>query len=706
MTNDNGRSYDFGVFHLDVSQRMLFREGEVVRLPAKALELLTYFVEHPNQVINKEVLMQEIWQNSFVEDVNLSVHVSTLRKILTTGGDASARIETFPKKGYRLSAEVRPTAPVSAEPEVLVEPVPERRAAVSSRKWLWPVLIGGALLLLSILAVWRWFVQAPPPQPTLLRLNGMDQSSSKVISPNGEYIAHAISDAGMRTLMLEHLKSGSSSQMLPADPAHFLGMAFSKDSSFLYFVKEAVDGGTSLFRMPLLGTSATRILDNISNNLSFSPDGDRFCFVRKPPDKSSVIMIANSDGTGERVVARRESPDYFSGYSIAWSPDGKTIAIAAGRSRVPRSLQIIGVDVDTGAEHPITEQNWSGDDGLQWLPNNSGLAAALYELGGSPTHIWHVPVPTGSARKITNDLHNYGISGITSDGQTLLADQFTDVHSLWIIPGDNPAGAKPIPAAGHHNFRWARWMADGRLLFGSSAGQIRDIWTINADGGSERSITGDASANVMPVATNDGQYLVFGSTRGGSSAFHLWRTDIDGNAPLQLTHGSEETQPDTTPDGRWIFYTSGLTEEPAEKKRVWKVSIDGGEPTPFIDMPSYLPDVSPDGKFVLCWYKPDERTPWQVAIFSIEGGQPLKLFSVQSGTPVRWTPDGKGFSYIKTTADDVSNIWTQSVEGGQPKQITQFTSETIFNFDWSEDNRLVCSRYSKKHEAILIRNFN
>ena len=82
----------------------------------------------------------------------------------------------------------------------------------------------------------------------------------------------------------------------------------------------------------------------------------------------------------------------------------------------------------------------------------------------------------------------------------------------------------------------------------------------------------------------------------------------------------------------------------------------------------------------------------------------MKLFEGPVGNRLDWAPDGKGLSYI-VTADGVSNVWTQPINGGPPRQETRFTSETIRNSDWSRDGRLLVSRYNKTRDVILIRNF-
>lgn len=107
MRNPAKHFYEFGPFRLDAQKHRLLRNGDLVPVPSKALEALMVFVQHPNQMLEREALMQAVWADTFVEDANLTVAVSQLRKALGQNGVAGEYIETVPRVGYRFVAEVR-----------------------------------------------------------------------------------------------------------------------------------------------------------------------------------------------------------------------------------------------------------------------------------------------------------------------------------------------------------------------------------------------------------------------------------------------------------------------------------------------------------------------------------------------------------------------------------------------------------------------
>lgn len=100
-TGTGGSSIEFGGFRLDPARRVLWREGEVVPLTPKALDVLAALCEEPGAVVTKDELMRRVWPDTFVEEANLTVHVSALRKALGTQPDGRPWIETVPRRGYR-----------------------------------------------------------------------------------------------------------------------------------------------------------------------------------------------------------------------------------------------------------------------------------------------------------------------------------------------------------------------------------------------------------------------------------------------------------------------------------------------------------------------------------------------------------------------------------------------------------------------------
>ncbi len=112
--------YRFDVFELSRSRRILLRDGQPVSLLPKTFEVLACLVENPGRILPKEEILKAVWPESFVEENNLTQHISLLRKALA---DRARFIVTIPGRGYQF------TATVIAEPAAATMPLPDRRVA-------------------------------------------------------------------------------------------------------------------------------------------------------------------------------------------------------------------------------------------------------------------------------------------------------------------------------------------------------------------------------------------------------------------------------------------------------------------------------------------------------------------------------------------------------------------------------------------------
>jgi len=107
MSRQTRRFYEFGQFQLDPDERQLSRDGQIVQLAPKIIDTLVALVEQSGRIVSKGDLMEKVWQEAFVEEGNLAVNISQLRKTLGQDENGDAYIETIPKRGYRFRAQVR-----------------------------------------------------------------------------------------------------------------------------------------------------------------------------------------------------------------------------------------------------------------------------------------------------------------------------------------------------------------------------------------------------------------------------------------------------------------------------------------------------------------------------------------------------------------------------------------------------------------------
>jgi DNA-binding winged helix-turn-helix (wHTH) protein/TolB-like protein/Tfp pilus assembly protein PilF len=115
MGSQIGPLYAFGPFRVDPVERVLWQNGRVVPLAPKVFETLLVLVENSGHLVEKEQLMQRVWPDTFVEQGNLTLNISTLRKLLGESSKEHHYIETIPRRGYRFVAYVRDSSDESVD---------------------------------------------------------------------------------------------------------------------------------------------------------------------------------------------------------------------------------------------------------------------------------------------------------------------------------------------------------------------------------------------------------------------------------------------------------------------------------------------------------------------------------------------------------------------------------------------------------------
>ena len=574
----------------------------------------------------------------------------------------------------------------------------------------------GAVLILAVSAIalaglsftlYKYFSgkRAPTHQALkMTRLTNIGRVGSASISPDGKYVAYSARDeAGLSSLWVRHVATTSNVQILPPEgPEVTFGQStFSPDGNYIYYLRsERGRPPGVLYQIPVLGGTSRKLLENVSR-ISFSPDGKRFAFSRRyASEGEDTVMVANADGTGEQKLATRKHPDFLLP-GVAWSPDGQTIACPAGGFTGGYYRSVAIINVSDGTQKILSSHKWYDLQRLAWLPDNSGIITTAQERAGDQYQLWQISYPEGEARTLTNDLSDYHQVSLTADAGALASILSDTTSNIWIVPNGEWSNGRQLTSSKSNGISSIAWASDGRIIYQSRAGDNSDLWIMDADGRNKKQLTDDAYSESFASATPDGHYVVFGSARPGTQ---VWRMDIDGGNAKLLTD-SPGFSPTTSPDGKWVVYTTfgpgGFS--------IWKVSIEGGQPVQMTHKFSLAPAISPDGKLMACYYLDERNRTQTIAVIPFAGGEPVKIFESQpidAGTyPVRWTHDGSALTYI-VNRGGVSNIWIQRLDGSAATQLTDFKSDRIFSFAWSRDGKwLALSRGPEQRDVVLMSDF-
>ena len=730
MTDTAKEAFEFGPFRLDTVERVLLRDGRPVPLTLKAFDVLLLLLENRGHIVEKDQLMNRVWAGSFVEEGNLKVTVSMLRKALEDNHDGQRFIETVPRRGYRFVAKVQVGTAESIDVvlhertrETLtideVEAVPsETHFAHKATQHKLALAVIVVLILGTSTLITFWGSKLLWPKLTakasvipfsnfsIIPLTTSGRTADAIISPDGKYFAYILLDGKRRTLQLRNIQSGSDTSITGPDHVLYGNISFSPDGNYLYYVGSDGKTADSLYQIGVMGSTPRKLLANIDSAVTISPDSKQLAFMRGyPPQKQACVIVVNADGSGERKLAIHDIRDLFlngpSQLGLSWSPNGELIAFPFRDSNAPSSgASLMTVQVKDGTERLIASGPWQTLGPISWLPDGSGLVFVAAEQGADPNgQIWYVSYPGGKVRRITNDLHDYHSLSVSADSTALVTVQNQIRSSLWITANgyDDPL---EISSGKYDGRDGLSWTPDGRVVYVSRDNGQSQIWITNADGTNKKQLTFDESWKGRLDVSPDGRYIVFASGRADIS--QIWRMDIDGGNQVQLSRGRENRSPHITFDSRWVVYTSFDT----SAATIWKVPISGGEPVQLTNYESGSLATSPqDGQIAYAYDALDEheQPSRRIAFLPLSGGMPGRAVDFVVPPNVSWTADGRALTYIRSLAG-VSNIWSQPIDGSPAKQLTNFNSYRIVRHDWSSDGKkLVLARVSWTSDAVLIR---
>ena len=281
---------------------------------------------------------------------------------------------------------------------------------------------------------------------------------------------------------------------MPPAAGLYASLIFSLDGNYIYYVRAPNNqtAGTA-YRVPTLGGEPQKLAADVTANeltvsLAFSPDDKRMAFFRQDPGGVTTVVVAGTDGAGERKVASRRAPQFFNG--LAWSPAGDLIALCVSNSSTGKS-GVVTIPAGGGPEKPVGTEAWYAVWGVTWLPDSSGLLVTAEGSPGSPSQLWQLSYPGGEVRRITNDLETYSNVSLTADSHALVAVQSDLLSNLYVLPPGEKKRAQQITSGPgkQEGYGGLSWLGDDRIAYTSKAGGSPEVWAVNVDGSHATQLT-------------------------------------------------------------------------------------------------------------------------------------------------------------------------------------------------------------------------
>jgi len=524
--------------------------------------------------------------------------------------------------------------------------------------------------------------------------------SMAAISPDGKYLLQVHSEGGLESLWLRHIATGSNTQVVAPAATRYQALTFSKDGSYLYFLRrdeeEHVIG--ILYAAPVLGGTPHVVSRDVDSSITFSPDGQRFAFLREKHDSPYWDLIAaKSDGSGEQQIFKDQTLSSDS-YTPAWSPDGKTIVIPVTQPTKESIGGLLQVDVATGKITNLATSQSKIYYQPVWLPNGQGLIVPSADLttGVPQSQLGYMAYPGAEYRLLTHDTNDYRHPSLSADGKSLVVNQVKLNFEIGVAPAASPSDLKPLSLSSQADvYRWS-WSSDGKILL-PQAGQLKAV----ALTGAETSLVNDPSAIADQVnACADGKYIVYRRiSRSGSAYVNIWRADANGTNAIQLTKGQNDREPICSGDSKWVYYT-----DQAANRAVMRIPIEGGSPQTVVSESIGQFDLSPDGKLIASVTVAEDDHKLTLRFDPIGGGKPTMVDAdPRMSSPPLFSPDGKTIVYV-VREKGVDNLWSQTLDGKNARPLTTFTKDLIFGYHYSKDGKLIAiERGNTDSDAFLFR---
>jgi Tol biopolymer transport system component len=512
------------------------------------------------------------------------------------------------------------------------------------------------------------------------------------ISPDGNYLAAVVRDAnGAQSLLLHHIPTNSERTILQNAAYNYRDVIFSPDGSYIYFRINAL--GTpqpnweDVYRIPVLGGQATRVLQRVDASLSFIDGGKQVCFYREdPPTGTYKFLSASADGGNEQVLANGKKP--FLGFA-ACAPRGRFAVFSRGMGEVE------SLDFASGSKETLSSSaalgGWLGD--LLWEPNGKGVFAIRQQTARS-RQVSFLSYPGGNLRQITNDLNNYFSISLTADARTIAATQYDPNGRFAELSLTEPSHIQE-----HQTGRldWFTWLDNEQIVESDIGSDLRVVDLIKNEATTVSVAKGHYYSH--PALCGPDALVAFGDSVAGQ--YGVYKMHLDGSGLTQLTKGPADYFPKCTADGKWLFYADNRD---WRNPLLMRLPLQGGVAQTAIAA-SFWYDISSDGNLVAALNY--EGAP-RLHIISTDSLQEIRNFSLPTDSQdlIAFSADSKSVFYATKTGADTT-IWRQPLDAVTAVKVASLPGKNVQWISSSPDGtKLGLVVLAPTSEAVLLRDLH
>jgi eukaryotic-like serine/threonine-protein kinase len=573
-------------------------------------------------------------------------------------------------------------------------------AKTIGRGKIWVIGAVAAVIVAALaLAIWSLMPRSHPfSNVSLQQITESGDASILAMSPDGRTLAVVKNIKGQQSLWIRNIPTNAETQILPAFGGNYVGLAFSVDGNNLYFSRSSEDSSyiRTLYSIPVFGGTPRTLIRDVDSAPSFSPDGQRFVFLRQTPelkDHFAEMHVVNADLSGDVIVYQGIAPASFP----RWSPDGKKIAW----NELKNGRETNEFVYDTESKQTRT---LSPPAGLNfyiyqaWMPDSSSLVTTYYKDRSDLFQVGLLDISSGRIRPITNDLNSYSWVGLSADGHSFATISSTVDSELSFYKSEggtatSTANLRISPVA-------LAWQDANHIAF-IGHGRI-DLYDREKQAVAPVD-TADVQVGTFISTCTDGK-IVFTGVPKGVDHSEAFRVNADGTGVSRLTTGKLVRGPHCLA-GDVVNYT----ELDGTAATAWSIPLAGGSPRKLFSASGTNPvGFSNDGMVAVARTAGadvhDERILAEVHDLAHPDSSPKPLTIDRRWSIQRWhlSPDGKDLVYPIVEKGQWS-LYSQPLDGSPGKVITEVSPIPIRDYGWSPDGTaLVVLREQSTSDVLLI----
>lgn len=533
------------------------------------------------------------------------------------------------------------------------------------------------------------------------------------ISPDGKYVAYINGESGDRSLVVRQVSTDSVVTVVPPTNLNLASVKFSPEGDFIYYLQTSSDNVVNtLYKVPKLGGTPKKLIEDVDSAVTFSPDGKQFAFIRHTSTTNEDLIFVTDAETleSEQVLASGATKYSFFGKSLAWSPSGGSILIGTGKRQggFVVGMNVAAFSLAERSLHTMLASEFYTVLDIEWFIDGSGYLFTARENQNDPVQIFRAMYPDNTVTPVTNDFNDYPEIGLSHDGRSIVTIKKDASSAIWQY---NPQSGANVQLTGESRDLEGLYgldqAPDGSVVFTRRSNGSVAILSKAPENKEAAELASDDGYSINPNVTADGKYVVFNLQKDKVSS--IWRMNADGTNRIPLTEPGPETvdlMPQITSDGQAIIFQRQNLKE--NHGMLMKVPITGGTAEMLFSEEGksvHNPRLSPDGKQIAFVVYDVVSLNKKIRIAEYTGdkvGKEIALLESNLIEQYQWSPDSKSLTVL-TTRGGVPNIWREPIDGKPAEPISDFRSGRIFNFAWCEDGTdLLIVRGNTINDLILI----